>query len=180
MLRDIINKYSAQACRYGTDKGTVHSYTDVYEVIFEGKQNEHLIITEIGVAGGFSIQCWLEYFKNSKIYAVDINWSECEFTNWPEDKVIRLNADATKTETAELIEPSDIIIDDGSHLIQDQIASFNLLYPKMNTGGIYIIEDVTDLVTLLLAIDKYTATYQVYDRRPIKNRFDDILVVVYK
>ncbi len=180
MLRDIIKKYSAEACRYGTDKGTVHSYVDVYESLFEGKQDEQLVITEIGVAGGFSIQCWLDFFKNSKIYAIDINWSECEFKNWPEDRVIKLTADATKKTTVDLIEPSDIVIDDGSHLVNDQIASFNLLYHKMNPGGMYIIEDVTDLVTLLLAIDKHTSNYVVYDRRPIKNRFDDIMVVIYK
>ena len=35
-----------------------------------------------------------------------------------------------------------IIIDDGSHRIIDQIASFNIFKSKMNPGGIYVIEDV--------------------------------------
>ena len=37
----------------------------------------------------------------------------------------------------------DIIIDDGSHNIKDQIISFKSLYPYLKKGGTFIIEDLT-------------------------------------
>ena len=35
----------------------------------------------------------------------------------------------------------DIIIDDGSHINEHVIKTFNLLFPKLKDGGIYVIED---------------------------------------
>lgn len=37
--------------------------------------------------------------------------------------------------------PYDVIIDDGSHLNSDVIKTFELMFPLLNDGGIYIIED---------------------------------------
>jgi hypothetical protein len=36
----------------------------------------------------------------------------------------------------------DIIIDDGSHIMDHQIVTLNRLFKHLNDGGIYIIEDV--------------------------------------
>ena len=38
--------------------------------------------------------------------------------------------------------PFDIIIDDGGHKMSEQISSFRMLYPNLNKGGLYIIEDL--------------------------------------
>ena len=35
----------------------------------------------------------------------------------------------------------DIIIDDGSHLNEHVIKTFQILFPKLKNGGIYVIED---------------------------------------
>jgi len=35
----------------------------------------------------------------------------------------------------------DLIIDDGSHLNEHVITTFELLFPKLKNGGIYVIED---------------------------------------
>ena len=37
---------------------------------------------------------------------------------------------------------TDIIIDDGSHIFDHQLLSFNVLFPKLKPRGIYVIEDV--------------------------------------
>ena len=37
----------------------------------------------------------------------------------------------------------DIIIDDGSHNIRDQIISFNILFRKLIKHGMYVIEDAS-------------------------------------
>lgn len=36
----------------------------------------------------------------------------------------------------------DIIIDDGSHIGTEQIATFNNLWPSLNPGGWYVVEDL--------------------------------------
>src|SRR5690606_41306911 len=36
----------------------------------------------------------------------------------------------------------DLIIDDGSHINEHVIESFNFLFPRLKSGGIYVIEDV--------------------------------------
>jgi len=35
----------------------------------------------------------------------------------------------------------DIIIDDGSHRVEHQLASFDFLFPTMSDHGIYVVED---------------------------------------
>lgn len=178
-LTDICKKYESYLTDQGTDKGTTHSYVEIYEKLFSNLKDSELVLTEIGVSGGYSIQTWLEYFTKATIYAVDIDWATCKFSSW-DSRVIRLDADATKPDILDKLVSSDIIIDDGSHTVADQIASFNLLFNTLNEGGMYIIEDVNNLPTLLCALDDVTTNYEVYDLRPIKNRFDDIIVVIYK
>jgi hypothetical protein len=38
--------------------------------------------------------------------------------------------------------PFDIIIDDGSHRVWHVLASFEVLFPLLKDGGIYVIEDI--------------------------------------
>lgn len=178
-LADICKKYESYLTDQGTDKGTTHSYVEIYEKLFDSLKDSEIVLTEIGVSGGYSIQTWLEYFSKATIYAIDIDWTTCKFSSW-DSRVITVDADATKADIVDKISRSDIIIDDGSHTVSDQIASFNVLFDTLNDKGIYVIEDVNDLPTLLYALDKVTSNYEVYDMRPVKNRFDDILVVIYK
>ena len=37
--------------------------------------------------------------------------------------------------------PFDIIIDDGGHTMEQQIASIETLFPALNEGGVYLCED---------------------------------------
>jgi hypothetical protein len=36
----------------------------------------------------------------------------------------------------------DIVLDDGSHIASDQLASFKTLFPMLSDGGLYVVEDV--------------------------------------
>jgi len=75
------------------------------------------------------------------------------------------------------------IIDDGSHRVADQIKSLEIFYPYLKDLGQYFIEDV-DGDSSLLAIQNYlqqnNMSYKIYDLRSIKNRYDDILIVITK
>ncbi len=39
----------------------------------------------------------------------------------------------------------DIIVDDGSHINKHVITTFNILFPLLNHGGLYVIEDTQTL-----------------------------------
>jgi len=71
----------------------------------------------------------------------------------------------------------DVIIDDGSHQIQDQFTSFNLLKNSIKTGGIYIIEDVANIEQYTNNFKALHTNCKIIDNRWIKNRLDDVLVV---
>lgn len=85
---------------------------------------------------------WKDYFQNSLIYGLDIN-SDYLIN---EDRIRSFCGDQSNQSTIEtIIEETgnfDIIVDDGSHFGNDQIASFTYLWPYLNAGGLYFIEDL--------------------------------------
>lgn len=40
-------------------------------------------------------------------------------------------------------EPIDVVVDDASHLYEPTLASFEVLFPRLRPGGLYVIEDWT-------------------------------------
>ena len=136
------------------DKGTVHSYIPEYERLFEPYRDKEINILEIGIAYGESLELWDKYFNNAKIFGADIHEKEI-FSDKikpggykDDDRFTIWISDATKPEFLDVIGDTkfDIIIDDGSHILQDQVKTFNLMKPLMNPGGIYVIEDVANVI----------------------------------
>ena len=66
------------------------------------------------------------------------------------------------------------------YLCQHQIKSFNLLFSKLNKGGIYIIEDIKNIDACKEAFLSLHPTAKIFDFRTIKNRSDDIIVEIKK
>ena len=74
----------------------------------------------------------------------------------------------------------DVIIDDASHAIQHQMENYKNFKPHLSKGGIYVVEDVADIDahrSMFESMDP-TKNIKIYDRRHLKNRFDDVLVVL--
>lgn len=160
------------------DKGGTHSYLEVYDGYFAPFQcRENVSILEIGLALGDSIKLFDQYFYNAKIVGVDISviFPPQEYKN--EVEIIECDATTDLVNQKLGNQMFDIIIDDGSHMEQDQIKTFELLKHRMKKGGIYIIEDI-------LALDqnahRFKALYPnctIIDLRNQKGRFDDILII---
>lgn len=152
-----------------TDKGTTHSYLEVYDELFKDLKN--ITLLEIGTQYGGSLELWRDKFPGSEIYGVDINPQ-----GYPEGVSV-IKADATK-EVEELkgIE-FDVIIDDGSHKVEDQLKTLELFYPKLKKGGLYIIEDIQDIDK---DKNKFINNTDIIDRRAVKDRYDDVLIVYKK
>ena len=175
-LQAIYNKYSTPDG--SGDKGTLHSYiSNYYEKKFETIKYEKLKILEIGVSAGLSLEMWSEYFPNSEIYGVDNENIEYRPSN---NRIKLIFGDATRSETFDQIPNLDIIIDDGSHYLMDQVFSYMILFDKLNKGGLYIIEDVRKIDSTFDTFAKLNKNAIIYDFRSIKNRADDVIVEITK
>jgi len=131
-------KYGIQ---YKTDKLTHHGYNRFYDIFLVPLINKNITLLEIGVDASRSLKMWNDMFKNGKIYGMDIN---LEFKH-PRGEVYKGDQSNKKDlrKVYKLIKSADVIIDDGSHVPEHQLLSFNYLFNKLlNYGGIYIIEDI--------------------------------------
>ena len=174
-LNEIYSKY--QSPEGHGDKGTAHTYIDEYEKLLDGYR-ENSTVLEIGICEGESLKMWNEYFINSKVYGIDITDQYIKDLI-KENKYNIIIGNACSEEIIVQLNnlTFDVIIDDGSHLIDDQINSFNILKNRMNSKGIYIIEDVNNLD---LTIERYKELHnniEIIDNRHIKNRSDDVLII---
>lgn len=175
-LQEIYKRY--QASQGHGDKGTTHSYIDEYQRLLEPYRNNSTIL-EIGLYEGLSLLMWDEYFINSVVVGIDVHLSEPLSKLVNQQRYNIIIGDATHDNIMTSLEPFnfDVIIDDGSHRIEDQVKSFNLLKSKMNKGGIYIIEDVDNLDKTEFIYKVLHNNIEIIDNRHIKGRYDDVLIV---
>lgn len=160
----------------GGDKGTIHSYIDYYAEVFIPYRDTECTILEIGVEEGHSMRMWRKYFSKAQIVGVDTMYMDPILS--PGCTLIQ--GDATVAETFAKVSNIDVVIDDGSHSIGHQLRSFNILWPKLNAGGIYIIEDVRDLDKDMSKFLELDINVKIHDFRKNKNRFDDVIIEIRK
>jgi demethylmacrocin O-methyltransferase len=133
---------------YRSDKIREHSYTPHYSSHFERFKSKEINILEIGVGGyedpykgGKSLRMWKKYFPLGKIFSIDIyDKSPHQENRIKIFKGSQVNENFLDEVTEEIGE-IDIIIDDGSHINEHVIDTFKHLFPKLNDGGIYVVED---------------------------------------
>jgi len=148
--------------KYGTDKGPKgcprvlpsgrkmdeHHYTRYYDFYFSHLRNKKIKILEIGFLYGDSARMWKEYFPQAELYFIDNDpkafetygkdlASSCHFYVLDQADRKALLDFAVKSEG-----DFDIIVDDGGHKMHQQINSFEVLFPFLKSGGIYVIEDM--------------------------------------
>lgn len=102
-------------------------------------REEPLKILEIGVGTGASLRMWLEYFPNAEIHGIDLTLDHLQEIN--NERVTYHVGNQTDRDFLDRIGIDfDIIIDDGSHRVEDQIFTFKHLWS--NTRLVYVIEDI--------------------------------------
>lgn len=119
------------------------TYFKSYDKYFSKFRNKPLKILEIGVWKGGSLQMWKNYFgKQTQIVGMDID-DNCK--QFEEEQIeIFIGDQNNPNDLAKLVEKYqnfDIIIDDGGHINEHQINTFNFLFDYLNSGGIYLVED---------------------------------------
>ncbi len=147
------------ADRYGSDKGsTKHRYTELYHMLFHPYRDQDIVFLEMGLLIGGpehgksadrvttdlpSIRMWLEYFTKAKIHGLDVSdfsWFEHERFEFH-----RCDMD-DRDQIADAIDEIDpaptIVIDDASHASHHQQNAFLEIFPQLESGGLYVIEDL--------------------------------------
>jgi cephalosporin hydroxylase len=178
-LQEIYSKHGLEGDVGHADKGNLHSYIPVYEELLKPYRESGTIL-EIGLAFGYSVRMWDEYFgKDARIYGADIS-IVFDTSEFKAPRITILEADATKPEFLGSLGDTkfDVVIDDGSHMPSDQVATFNLLRNRMNPGGIYIVEDILDFDSVSSAFRELHANCDTLDLRNTKGRFDDALIIL--
>lgn len=137
------------AIRHGTDKFGFHRYTPVYHMLLARYRDRPVRLLEIGIGGykvpdqgGQSLAAWRDYFPQGQITGIDIARKTMDLG--PRVRILQ-GSQVDHGFLAALVRdhgPFDIIIDDGSHQNAHVIESFQVLFPTLSPGGIYVAEDV--------------------------------------
>ena len=149
--------------QYGTDKGR-NGYAGVYECLFGRGRREVKAVLEIGIGTmipgvhssmvgfaqdgykpGGSLRAWRDFFPNATIYGMDVQ-PDTQFDD--EERIVTFLCNSTNPDQVSKVMGKldyakfDIIIDDGSHIIEDQFKTLRNLFPFLKEDGIYVVEDV--------------------------------------
>ncbi len=138
------------AHRFGTDKksgSNGHSYTAIYESYFSSMKDKPIDFLEIGFAVGGSARMWDNYFSRANCYFIDNNPQCIDYLYGLSNRVaLYIGDQGNQNSLLEIMQKInvtfDIIIDDGGHTMQQQLISFETLFPYVKPGGIYIVEDM--------------------------------------
>jgi cephalosporin hydroxylase len=135
------------AKKYGTDKSSdIHNYCDKYEKYLPFNRNDKLKILEIGVLNGKSLLTWKEYFYESQIIGIDINPDCKQYENKESNIIVEIGSQVDHVFLNDIMReygPFDMILDDGSHINEHVIFSFEYLFQSVKPGGVYIVEDTS-------------------------------------
>ncbi len=154
------------AYKYGTDKcpQIKHSYTPFYYKLLKDRRESIKKVLELGVGyyrgmgqnettydpglkrqyhRGASLYMWRDFFPNAQIYGADIRPE----TLFSDERIKTYLCDERKKEDLmRLIENTgsdiDVVIDDASHHVDDQIFLATTILPLLKKDVVYIIEDV--------------------------------------
>lgn len=152
--------------KYGSDKcpQIFHSYSEYYYEILKNFKHDFKQILEIGIGTneimkpivgdryqvGSSLRAWRDFFPNATVYGLDINTTVffkseniiCLYTDQSNSYSLENTINEIKKIKNDSNLSFDLIIDDGSHLLNHMILTFNTLFKYIRSGGIYIIEDI--------------------------------------
>lgn len=155
-----------------------HNYNRVYDAILPAYRETATAVLELGVLNGCSLRAWKDYFLNAEILGVDNDLNRlvreerircflCDISN--HDKFIAL---------VKQLPALDIIVDDASHLLDQQLFAVAALWPRLKSGGIYIVEDIVKQDYLDLF--KCFPNAELHDVRISGGVADDMMAVMRK
>lgn len=127
--------------KYGSDKGpSTHNYTPVYYDLMCGTQESTNKVLEIGVLKGASIKMWVDFFPKAHVYGIDIDRKALALPLG--QRFIPIHGDQANEDTWSMAGGDfDYIVDDGSHIPEHRVYTFEENFWRVRLGGYWIIED---------------------------------------
>tara|TARA_Y100000992_G_scaffold260255_1_gene195110 strand:+ start:98 stop:946 length:849 start_codon:yes stop_codon:yes gene_type:complete len=137
------NQY-AKPSKQDDKKIIAHGYAKIYEKYLKEHKQKNLNIIELGSFYGNASAAFYFYFKNSQIYSADINpdmylYRSKRLVNFFTDTSSR--ASIEKNILTKNIQ-FDLIVEDASHMLKDQIISLFILFKSLKSGGFFIVEEI--------------------------------------
>lgn len=119
-------------------------YFEIYDRHFSRFRGQPVNILEFGVSQGGSLQMWKHYFgASANVFGADINPNCKQFEEPGVQIFIGDQGDRGFLRSlAKVLPPIDILIDDGGHTMQQQIQTFEELFPRVAPRGVYLCEDL--------------------------------------
>ena len=165
-----------------TDKYYVHSYMPVYEMLFTDLRDKNINFLEIGVQNGGSLELFRRYFINGNVTGIDVINMPLWLLNRERTQIFQKNGYCTETLNTFENGSFDIIIDDGPHDLNSMLYVSKFYLDKLKTGGLLIIEDIPDINWINSILQNipigFKFEYKIHDLRSIKQRYDDIMLVI--
>jgi cephalosporin hydroxylase len=174
-----------------TDKNTVHSYLDLYQNLLITKKETAKNVLEIGIYHGGSIKLWSDFFTNATVYGLDIMHINNVWEGIKNKENIILHTSSDAYNETFFIDnflnkniKCDFMLDDGPHSLESMKQFIRLYSQIMTDDGILIIEDVQSIDWINVLKDEVPSHLKqfirIYDLRPNKNRYDDIVFTIDK
>lgn len=135
--------YGQMLAHGGRPLHKVMHYVAAYERHFGRYVGQPATFLEIGAGNGGSAQMWKRWFgPRARIVVIDID-PVCE--QFADEQVeVRIGDQSDTAFLQRLVDEFgifDMILDDGSHVMDHLRVTFEFLYPRMAPNGVYVIED---------------------------------------
>lgn len=148
-------------------KGHRHPYTAVYSLLLSKYKMHPIRFVEIGIAGGSSLLMWAHYFQNQgrRLFFFDCDKNFISHGNsFGIPGTFCLEMDVYKSESirnglSQIGGDLDVILDDSTHGIPEQVKIIKEGLPFLKSGGMFIIEDI----------------FKRYDEQEYQKQLEDVL-----
>ena len=137
--------YDTENKKYSRSLIVGHNYAKYYS-----NESKHLIknLIEIGSYKGASSLVFAEYFNESKVYCLDIDFKRNLAKHKNIKKILVDQSDSEQINqfisSNQLNNNIDLVSDDGAHQDKHILVSFENIFPHLNEGRNYFIEDITE------------------------------------
>jgi glycosyltransferase involved in cell wall biosynthesis len=149
-LCKIAMHFQSDKCPYSqqTTSGHRHPYTPFYDELFSSLRDEEINVAEIGIEKNDSINIWRRYFPLAKIYGYE--YSDEYLENARSQNLLDVQYEKFNIQDENSIHSTlqkvgvkyDIIVEDSTHLFEDQIRFIKNSIEYLKPGGILVIEDI--------------------------------------
>lgn len=159
MLGETVMSFTGELfTKYGSDKNTNHTYGPIYDSFWPTPEERAKVeaVMEIGIASGQSVLAFRDIFPNAQIVGFDkepchrpevgsLDAAICSPT-CPRPPRLEIHQgdmrDFDALTRAVNGRKFDLIVEDASHLLGDNLLAFYWMFRHVKEGGFYVIEEL--------------------------------------